>query len=363
MRLRELLREATASARAQRVPTLMVVVLVAAMCVTTILTVGRTAGAEAQVAERLNSAGSRQLVVRDARSQGFLTSSVVGSVESLSTVERAVGLGIAFDASNAVFGSGGTAVAARAVTGDLSSAVRLTAGRWPNPGEALVSAPAMSALGLDEPVGSLLGSDGATFAIVGSYAPRAPFDALDGGAVVAASPGENAQALYVIARSAGAASSTQSAVLATLNREDPGDVTVESPVDLATVQQSVAGDLTVFGRGMLILVMGAGAVLVGVVVLADVLLRRRDLGRRRALGAARWMLVSLVVLRAALAAALGSTLGVLAGAAAASRTGIAPTVAFDVSVGVIAVLVTAATAVVPAVAAAWQDPVRVLRTP
>ncbi len=73
-----LAREVAATAVAQRVSTMMVAFLAAAMCVTTLLTVGRAAAAEQQVAARLDAAGSRTLTVTDANEAGFLDGDVVG---------------------------------------------------------------------------------------------------------------------------------------------------------------------------------------------------------------------------------------------------------------------------------------------
>jgi putative ABC transport system permease protein len=155
VRLAQLLAEAWASARAQKVPTLLVAVLVAAMCATTGLTVGRAAAAQAQVTARLDDAGSRHLTLTDAKGQGFLTEAVVEQAAGLSTAERAVGFAAAVDAANTAIGEGGDRVPTWPVLGDLSTAVTLTAGRWPGPGEALVSPTAQAALGLDAPVGAV----------------------------------------------------------------------------------------------------------------------------------------------------------------------------------------------------------------
>ena len=75
-----LAREVAATAVAQRVSTMMVAFLAAAMCVTTLLTVGRAAAAEQQVAARLDAAGSRTLTVTDANEAGFLDGDVVAAV-------------------------------------------------------------------------------------------------------------------------------------------------------------------------------------------------------------------------------------------------------------------------------------------
>ncbi len=99
------------------------------------------------------------------------------------------------------------------------------------------------------------------------------------------------------------------------------ELRVESPVSVAQLQGEIMADVTVFGRTLLIGVLLAGAVLVAIVTLTDVLVRRADLGRRRALGATRDTIMTLVVLRTAIAALLGVVLGVTAGSVITSQLG------------------------------------------
>lgn len=363
MRVGVLVREAVRSARASKVPTALVAVLVAAMCLTTILTVGRAAAAQEQVQQRLEEAGSRLLEVSDAKDDGFLTASVVDQVAGLSTVERAVGWAVPRDVTSAAV-DGGTPVPTWVVVGDLSDAVELVAGRWPRPGEALVSAAAQDALGFDAPVGAVATSDDAQgWAVVGAFRARAPFTNLDAGLVAAGAPGTPAHTLNVIAADASGAKVTQSAVMALLARTDPSDLSVVSPTSLAELQGAVVGDLARYNRTLLLAVMAAGAVLVGVVAAADVLIRRRDLGRRRALGAPRWALTVLVVVRATCGGLVGALLASLLGLVLTDRAGQVVPLTFVAGTAVLGVLAAAASSVPPAVAAARQDPVRVLRTP
>jgi putative ABC transport system permease protein len=361
VRIRSVLAEALASARAQRVPSLLVATLVAAMCLSTVLTVGRSAAAQAQVAVRLESAGSRELQIIDARDHQFLTPLVVGQVRSLSTVERAVGLGVPHDVVNAALGRGGAQVTAWTANGDLADLVTLAAGRWPGPGEAMVSVAAQRTLGMAVPVGAVIAENGTVSAVVGSYRVRSPFGDLDG--VLVADPTSSAHALRVVAVDAASAPVTQQAVLAVLARADLSELSVTSPVTLADVQSDVAGDLSSFGHGLLLLVLGVGALLVSVVVFADTLVRRSDLGRRRALGATRAFLIVMVVLRTAAAAVAGAVV-VLAVTVVLTRAGSLDVPAsFVGGTTILAVLAGSAASMPPAVIAAWQDPVRVLRTP
>ncbi|WP_156837332.1 hypothetical protein [Nesterenkonia alba] len=90
----ELVREALASAYASKVPTLLIGFIVAVMCAATLATVGRTAAAEAQLDERLDSAGARVLTISEPshQTQELINPTVVQQVDRLSLTERAVGM-------------------------------------------------------------------------------------------------------------------------------------------------------------------------------------------------------------------------------------------------------------------------------
>lgn len=364
MRLLTTLGEAARSATAQRVSSAMVAVLCAAICAVTLLTVGRTAAAEAQVLSRLDTAGSRLLVVADDRDTGVVTPAVVAVLAGLDTVERAVGMDAPADMVNTVIGDGGTRVPAWRITGDLTQVVTLTSGRWPAPGEALVSDGATDRLGLTHPAGSVTSTTtGTQHDVVGSFDPREPFNDLAAGLVIAGDGQAPARSVQIVVTTVDAARVTEQLTLRTLAPRDPSDLSVRSPTALADVQKAVSGDLGDYGRGLLLLTLGGGAFLIAAVVLGEVLLRRRDLGRRRALGAPRWALVTLVVTRTVAAAVPGAALGTAVGVAAAGAWADRPPVDFSLATGVLTILVAATAATVPAVIAATRDPVSVLRTP
>ena len=313
-----MLREALATTWASKVPSAIVTCLVAAMCAASIATVGRTAAAEAQLLQRLDSAGSRILVVQDVRRNDLITPTLVDQAAGLSTSEHAVGMMLAVDVVNGVIGQGGTRVPAWGVHGDLAAMASLTAGRWPGPGEAIVSQTAMDQLGLQVPVGWVAQASTTIvddWSIVGSYTARQPFTDTGGGLLYVAPPGRALDALHVVLTDAGAAQATQSQVLRLIDPPQPDALAITSPISLAQLQEIVTGDQATFGRTLLLAVLGGGALLVAIVTLADVLVRRADLGRRRALGATRAAIVTLVVLRtlapALLGAALGAGLGLL----------------------------------------------------
>ncbi|WP_431883087.1 FtsX-like permease family protein [Micromonospora gifhornensis] len=341
----------------------MVALLCASIASIALLTVGRAAAAEAQVQSRMEAAGSRVLVVVDERDTGLVKPSTVQILNTIDLVDRAVGFGSPVDVTNTILGSGGTRVPAWTVVGPWSAAVTLTAGREPGPGEAIVSEVARLRLGLAYPVGVVSDSSGRQYPVVGSYRPRDPFDQLETGVVINHDGPESARSLHVVATSAAATRAVEVAVLTTLAPTDSRDVSVQSPLGLAELQRAVGGDLTAYGRGLLLLMMGGGAFLIAAVVFAEVLLRRRDLGRRRALGVSRSGLVAMVVARTVIAAIPGVLFGATLGAGVATYWAQRPPLDFVAAVVMLTLLTASVAAAPPALLAAWRDPVGVLRTP
>ncbi len=360
-RARDVLAEAWATVRAQRVPSATIALLAAAMCLITLLTVGRTAHAEAQVADRLESAGSRVLAVADIKGADLITSAVADTTAALSTVKRSIATTLPVDVVPSP-ATGGQRVPMWQAHGDLAEVATLIAGRWPAPGEAIVSA-GTAAYGLDGPVGAVATTTGWELPVVGIFTAREPFTDYDAGVLVAAGPQAGLRSLTVVATTAETAGTTQAQVLRLIAASSPQDLRVTSPATLAEVQQAVGADLTTFSRSLLALVLSAGGVLMAIVVLADVLVRQRDLGRRRALGADRPTIITLVVARTLIAATLGALVGTTAAVAITTSSGVRAPAGFIAAVAVLALLTAAIAAIPPAAIAAYRDPVAVLRTP
>lgn len=367
MNLLMLLREALATAWANKVPSALVCLIVAAMCTMTISTVGRTAAAEAQVAERINSAGARELVLTDKRAAELIGPSIIDMASRLSVTDRAVGIQSPVDVNNAVIGAGAAPVPAWPVVGDILSVAELKTGRMPGPGEALVSTTALKKMGLQQPVGAASLANAALpvdYAIVGSFTPREPFTDLAQGLILKAPAGATATHLHIVLKDAGQAATAQRAALGLFGElPDPEAIGVRSPIQLAQLHAEVVGDLGSFGRSLLYGALGIGALLVGVVVFADILVRRKDLGRRRALGATRSSIVWLMVLRTLIPALLGGAIGLAGGMVIAQQAGSLPPLDFCLGIVVLALLAAGISTLAPATYAAHSDPVKVLRTP
>lgn len=106
---------------------------------------------------------------------------------------------------------------------------------------------------------------------------------------------------------------TESTLVSLIGTASPRDLALESLETLADLQERVGRDLGGFNRSLLLGVMAAGALLTAIVVFADVLVRRKDIGRRRALGASRTIIIVLVLLRTAYPAVLGAVLETVLG--------------------------------------------------
>lgn len=363
MRLSELLREAGRAAWGARVSSLLTLLVAAAMCFSAIATVGQTAAAAAAVERSMQDAGSRQLTIVDAKREGFITPRTGRATAGLSTVEQVTLLATPVDVVNGGIGPGSGKVPLWPVLSDVTEMGELVRGRWPGPGEALVTTQTQLALGLEDPVGLVSSPDGLhRYSIVGRIEPAAQFADLAGGVIAVPPAPQPGREMRVLIDDVSNASATVRTVLTILSPEDPTGVQVASPSSLAATALQLDAEMSGFGRTLLLLILAVGGFFVATVVLADTLIHRRDLGRRRTLGISRTDLTLLVVLRTSLSATLGAGLGSTASVLMNAALGSPTPFSFAGAVGVLAVLVAATAALGPAWSAAMRDPVRVMRT-
>ncbi|MCI0544123.1 MAG: FtsX-like permease family protein [Actinobacteria bacterium] len=339
--------------------------LVAASCGVILATVGQTAAAEREVLARIDDAGTRSVVIVDTDGSAQIPVDAVERVAALSATEWVIGLGPASDVTNAGI-PGGLPSAVRTLYGELPGSPYLTTSPWERrPGTALVGETARLTLGLPTAVGGVIGSRG-ELAAVGSFVASDPLDFLEAGIIAAPDPDspETLRSVQILARTPQAVATLADAALDVLGAEQPSSVAVETSEAFALLREAVAGELGRFSRQLVTIVLGVGLILVGLTVYGSVTTRRRDFGRRRALGAGRGTLVGLVLTQTLLVAVCGAILGTGIGTWTAWRTaGTAPQASFIIAVAVLAVLIAVAAGVIPALIAANRDPVRILRVP
>lgn len=368
MKLRELVIESWLGAVAARISTALTALVVAAMCVTAILTVGHAAASRAEVLARLDSTRARTLSVIDGKNEGFINDATAAGVASINKVQSVTVLGAARDVVNGALGVGSAAIPMWTAPSVDQSFGRLIAGRWPMPGEALVGTQARDTLGFETPYGFVTSPSGVTRVdVVGLIQFNDEHRDLDVG-VLRLAVGESQRAdarreIRVVISDIDAAADISRATLDILNPVDQASVTVNSPVALAQTVQSIEAQMRTAGRSLMLVILAAGGFFVATVVFSDVLVHRRDLGRRRTLGITRSDLIGMVILRTLVGAGIGAVVGMVAGYGSTAIMGFAPPMDFTISVGVLAVLTATVAAVVPAGFAASRDPVSVMRIP
>lgn len=367
----DLVRDALAGARAQLVTTLTLVLVMATACFAVLVTTGQAAANEARVVEQVDSAGTRLIALSDDGGAAGILPEAPGRLDALSDVTWTLGLGAAADVTNPALPTG--RAAARPMVGELPADVPLVRGRRPQPGEAIVGSAAATTLRLGPGLGRVEAKDGtasgpmaAPVAVVGVFDATGPLAFLDDTVLVAVEPGDldTLRYVYVMARDAAVVDRLEAVLASSTPALHPTALTVETPRGAIALRDVIAGRLGAASRQLMALVMGVGAVIIAVTVLSAVVARRRDLGRRRALGATRSTLVATLLGQVAVGVVAGVAVGVGTGLAVlAASTGSLPTWRFVVGVAGLTVLVAVATAAPIATYAAYRDPLRILRVP
>lgn len=360
-----LIREAIASARSQPVASIVTILIVAGMILTVMLTTGRTVGAEQEVLGTIDSAGTRSIVVR-ADSTAGITSGVLDRLSQIEGIEWAAGFSSVVDATNAAIPDGIKVPVRRAYGAQLDALGMPPVSPLPD-GIAWASRSALEELGMPDHAGGITLGDGS------SYGVRGPIDIPDfladvEPAILVPRPStridEPIAVLVVIADTPDLVAPVTDIVLSVLGADDPTKVTVETSEALAHLRSLIEGQLGSFSRGLVVAVLGLTGSLVGILLLGLVLMRRKDFGRRRALGASRALIVGLVLSHTAILAALGVLVG-MGGSIAILLVGgdPCPSMAFSVALGTLAILTAVVSAILPAAVASRRDPIRELRVP
>lgn len=351
------MREGWHSAWSQPVASVLTLVMVAGMCAAVLATTGRTAAAEQAALSQIDAAGTRTVTVRAAEESG-LDATVVERVARITEVESVAAFGPLLDVRNAAV-QGAPKVAVRPVY----SGIEIPMG----PGQAYASRAGAQALGLLDGVGDVVTDGGAHITVAGG-AIEVPEHLRDLEPMVVQpvdiGPGAPVAVLVVLAREPAQVGAVADTVAGLLGAADPQSVTIETSERLAVVRAAVEGELGTYGRETVLGILGVAGLLVAANLFGLVHLRRKDFGRRRALGASQGLIVGLLLVQTGTVAVIGALTGILGSVAVLVTSGLpVPGTTFTGAVGVAAVLTAVVAAVAPAVVAARRDPLHELRVP
>lgn len=364
-KLGELVAEAVASARAQPVASTLTILVIIGMMLTVMLTTGRTVAAEREVLGSLDSAGTRSIVIRAETAAG-VTSEVLSRIRGIEGIEWSGAFSAALDATNTLIPDGPRLPVRYAYVSDLERLGIPLVSSVPG-GLAYASPFALRQLGMLVPSGSITLAAGGEYAMAGQVQTPEFLSQLEPLIIV---PMDQAVSqnpvnlIVIVASRPDQVASVADAVTSVLAAVDPLKVTVQTSERLAELRATIEGQLGGASRGLVLALIALTGILVGVILYGLVMMRRRDFGRRRALGATRGFIVALLLIQTALLAISGVVGGSLAACALLLATGDPlPGIEFTVALGVLAVVVAVSAALIPAFVASRREPIRELRVP
>lgn len=358
-----LVREAFASARSQAVASVLTILMITGMVATVMLTTGRTVAAEQDVLGSIDGAGTRTIQVR-AEDDAGLTSDVIDRIAGVEGIEWAAAFSSARDAANVV--TDGTRVPVRTVYGRDLSRIGIPDTVLEPGVSTYASAQALEQFGMPDAAGAAVTVVGAAPLTIAGRLDVPDF--LAGLEPVALTPildstgDDTVNLLLVIAESPELVAPVSAATLSMLAVDDPTKVTVQTSETLANLRAIIQSQLGTFSRGLVLGLLAVTGALVAVILYGLVIMRRKDFGRRRALGASRGFIVALLLTQTALLAAAGIAIGLAAslGTLLVTRDPL-PGLAFTLAVSTLAAATALLAALAPAIAASRREPIRELR--
>lgn len=323
-------------------------------------TLGESVVTERAILAEFSSDAARAVYIDDVSSTPGLPEPSIDRLERISQVEWVAAFSVPFDVTLPGLASGGR-VPARIVVGNPPGIDMKPYDRT----GAFVSTPAAEVLGLRSPAGSVRTKSGQTYGIVGSFAANGVLAEFGHGVLIRDQTNHNMplRRLVLSVRDPNKVDHVAHLAIEALgvNRTD---VEVRTSSSLVSAGEVVRGTVGEMNRRLVILTLGVGVALGSVVSFVSVSLRRRDFGRRRALGASRLQLVSVIVVASGIAVLAGAVLGSLTSTFAFHLIGRpVPPTDFTIATAYIAVVVLTASTAVPAIIAAFRDPVSALRVP
>jgi putative ABC transport system permease protein len=362
---RYLLWDAAHRLRRPLAPSVVAVLTAFAATMAIFATTGLAVASQQRAIEVIDSPAGRLVTISDPQGTAGLSPATVSSLARLSGVDWVLGVGVAREVRNArmPFGSG---VPSRLVFGDISAAVDVDAGQLLRAGDALVAPGVAETLGLAEGVGAVRGR-GVEGLVVAGFTAREPLASLADHVLVVADPdisGAQVTTLWVSVDDVAQLPRLARAVRAAAIADEPAAIQVDTVEELAMLSQDVTASLAESARWTLLGLLTAVALLIGALQFGRVSGLVRDIGRTRALGGTRTIVLVQMLLNGGLCAAAGALGGTVCGAMVTwAVAGTIPSVSFLAAIPALVVLAALAGTLIPALRASRMDPVAILRVP
>ncbi|MCP1412899.1 ABC transporter permease [Paenarthrobacter sp. A20] len=346
----------------------MSIIVIAGMCVAVLLTTGRTAGVGQSVLESIDSAGTRSIAIRSDPDSG-LNTAILERIKNVEGVEWAGAFSSAFDSRNARV-IGGNPVPIRELYTFDPEYLGLEQ-TWAPAEGAFASSAAIAELGMSYPSGGLYSAGASrSYELVGDIQVPDFLQFLEPLVLVPRSiegehEGPNAiSLLVVIAERAELVSPIAATLTSLLGITDISKVTLETSEQLASLQSKIHSQLKSYSHELVMGIFFVTVVLVMAVFSTHVMIKRREFGRRRALGATRRFITMLLICQAGIMSLVGAGTGAIVSAGVLHwERAPQPPPDFYLGIVVLAVLVGVIAVVLPAYLASHRDPVRELRVP
>ncbi|WP_406245399.1 ABC transporter permease [Microbacterium sp. M] len=337
--------------------------MVAGMCVAVLMTTGRTIGAEQAVLNSIDNAGSRAILVRAQPGAG-LTTDVLDRLSTVNGLEWVGGFGAAQDYANAAFPEG-PVVPVRKLYSLQVENIGIPAASIPNSG-AFASERALITAQVDGSLAYFVNEAGEQLPVINAISVPDYLEFLEPAVFVPGDlePASRIGLLVAVVSHPRYIEPVSVLVKQLLGNVDADQITVETSVEFANLRSIVGSQLGWSGRTLVFILLGITAFLAATVQYGSVLMKRRDYGRRRALGATRMLVASIVIGQALLQSIVGSIIGCAVSFAVITIIGDPqPPWTFYLGVGILAILTGLIAAIIPSAVASRRDPLKELRVP
>ncbi len=364
MTARAIVTEAFRTVKAHRMISILMAVVAAVMAAGVFLTAGKAVATEQSIMSSINDTAPRLITIATKDAHSALSEDFVTTLTSLNETEWVLALGPVEEVTNPAIP--GSPSLGRQLLTDLPAEVVIERGRQPGPGEALLSAPAIQQLHLVSPAGQVVVNRKTPFSVVGSYQSSGALEHLTRLVLLGRNNNQwpGATLIYLVAKNAAVVPQLTAHIGDLLDPGHREEVSIYASEQLAAIHVAVSGELGGFSRILAIGMMAIGMLVIALATTITAIGRRKDYGRRRALGATRSVLTVLAVCEIEIPVIAGSILGSLAGLITVVMiTHTALRVGFVLAVPILVINAGLVAAIPSAIWAAHRDPVSILRVP